>query len=104
MTSGPTGMEAAASFYLNKNITAWRHYAMKALGIAIPLFLISTGFLLFVMFDQGGKKKVKLKEKHLSKAVHSALGLVVCYIRAVHLKVFREHYDHGRVEPLLRNN
>merc|ERR1719476_392679 len=57
MTSGATGLETAASFYLNKNIAVWRHFAMKTLGWSLPLFLISIGLMLFVMWDAGGKKK-----------------------------------------------
>merc|ERR1719450_1596868 len=42
-TAGPTGFEMATSYYLNVNIVAWRHLAIKCLLLSLPLFLVSTG-------------------------------------------------------------
>merc|ERR1719498_1988752 len=42
-TAGPTGFEMATSYYLNPNIVAWRHLAIKCLLLSLPLFLVSTG-------------------------------------------------------------
>merc|ERR1712232_15845 len=42
-TAGPTGFEMATSYYLNPNIVAWRHIAVKCMLNSLPLFLISTG-------------------------------------------------------------
>lgn len=114
LTSGPTGFETAASFYLNKNIVAWRHFAVKALGAALPLFLLSTGQMLFVMFCHGGTKERELEEKNLDKTLHRTLAIIVLsaylffavvvyYIRHVHLSVFQEYYDQGRVVTLQTN-
>jgi len=114
LTSGPTGFELAASFYLHKSITSWRHFAVKALGVAIPIFLCSLGFMFFVLFENGSEKEPKLKKKHLNANVHHWLAVIVLivylffalimyYIRHVHLVVFQEHYEQGRVEPMSVN-
>merc|ERR1719253_2554776 len=50
-TAGPTGFEMATSYYLNPNIVAWRHIAIKGMLHSLPLFLISTGMRIEINFD-----------------------------------------------------
>jgi len=51
-TAGPTGFEMATSYYLNPNIVAWRHLAVKCMLNSLPLFLVSTGIRIDVNFDR----------------------------------------------------
>merc|ERR1719359_1646694 len=55
LTSGPTGFEAAASYYLNKNIITWRHFAIKFSLVSLPLYIVQMGLRLIVKFDRGNK-------------------------------------------------
>merc|ERR1719337_186217 len=52
MTAGPTGFEAATSYYLNRNIIAWRHMAIKYMLLSLPLYISQMGFRLIVKFDR----------------------------------------------------
>merc|ERR1719188_2319846 len=51
-TAGPTGFEMAASYYLNPNIVAWRHIAVKSMLYSLPLFLVSSGMRIEVHFER----------------------------------------------------
>merc|ERR1712232_1489414 len=51
-TAGPTGFEMATSYYLNPNIVAWRHLAIKCMLFSMPMFLVSTGLRVAVNFDR----------------------------------------------------
>eukprot|EP00913_Durusdinium_trenchii_P017603 g16544.t1 len=51
-TAGPTGFEIATSYYLNANIVAWRHFAVKCLLNGLTIFLISTGIRVSVSFEE----------------------------------------------------
>merc|ERR1719235_1092150 len=51
-TAGPTGFEMATSYYLNPNIVAWRHLAIKCMLNSLPLFMISTGLRMQIHFDR----------------------------------------------------
>lgn len=53
MTSGPTGFETAASYYLNPNMVAWRHLAIKGMLLSLPMFVAQCGLRLVVKFDRG---------------------------------------------------
>eukprot|EP00913_Durusdinium_trenchii_P019123 g17971.t1 len=52
MTAGPTGFESAACYYLNKNIVAWRHFAVFGALLSMPMFLLSCGLRMMVKFDR----------------------------------------------------
>merc|ERR1719265_2842370 len=54
-TAGPTGFEMATSYYLNPNIIAWRHIAIKGMLHSLPLFLISTGLRIAVAFERSAE-------------------------------------------------
>merc|ERR1719181_1610936 len=57
-TAGPTGFEMATSYYLNPNIVAWRHLAIKCLLLSLPLFLVSTGLQVAVDYDRAAEQPV----------------------------------------------
>jgi len=52
MTAGPTGFDAAVSYYLNRNIVSWRHLAIKGMLQSIPLYIFQMGLRLVVKFDR----------------------------------------------------
>eukprot|EP00747_Dinoflagellata_sp_TGD_P186473 gnl/TRDRNA2_/TRDRNA2_43502_c0_seq1.p1 gnl/TRDRNA2_/TRDRNA2_43502_c0~~gnl/TRDRNA2_/TRDRNA2_43502_c0_seq1.p1 ORF type:complete len:249 (-),score=42.51 gnl/TRDRNA2_/TRDRNA2_43502_c0_seq1:79-825(-) len=101
-TSGPSGFEIAATFYLNTNIIAFRHFAMKCMLLSLPIFLVSSGLSLFAAFHKDAQYKPP--EHELEGKYHDILGVVVCvgfflascwlmHIRWVHLAIFRERYE-----------
>merc|ERR1711920_947798 len=51
MTGGPTGFEASALYYLNKNIAAWRHFAVAGALISLPLFVAASAFRMVFKFE-----------------------------------------------------
>eukprot|EP00928_Gymnodinium_smaydae_P088183 TRINITY_DN72305_c0_g1_i1.p1 TRINITY_DN72305_c0_g1~~TRINITY_DN72305_c0_g1_i1.p1 ORF type:complete len:264 (-),score=48.41 TRINITY_DN72305_c0_g1_i1:114-905(-) len=51
MTSGANGFEMAASYYLNKNITFWRHTSIKVMLVSLPILLGSMALKLLVKFN-----------------------------------------------------
>merc|ERR1719181_1358102 len=55
-TAGPTGFEMATSYYLNQNIVAWRHLAIKCLLLSLPIFLVCTGMQLEVDIGSAAEK------------------------------------------------
>jgi len=54
MTSGPTGVELAGEYYLNRNIVVWRHTAVNRLLKSFYLFLAALGLILFVKIMKDG--------------------------------------------------
>lgn len=124
LTAGPTGFEQASMFYLNRTVCVWRHFAIKCLFNSLWLFIIATGFLVFVTFykDAAAKNKgpmhilimndavTELREPHVDKlsiAVHMAAGTVVlaiflcfgCFliwIRRAHSMAFQRHYHYAQ--------
>merc|ERR1712083_820549 len=57
-TAGPTGFEMATSYYLNPNIVAWRHIAIKCMLNSLPMFLVSTGLRVAVNFDREARNVI----------------------------------------------
>eukprot|EP00435_Cladocopium_sp_Y103_P069570 s148_g33.t1 len=89
MTAGPTGFESAACYYLNKNIIAWRHFAVFGALFSMPLFLASSGLRMIVKFDRDPwptRNAAFLKDPF---EIFSALRR---YIHNKHWKVFDERY------------
>merc|ERR1719486_214650 len=62
MTAGPTGFDAAASYYLNRNIVSWRHLAIKLMLQSLPLYILQMGLRLVVKFDRETASSVDLPE------------------------------------------
>merc|ERR1712037_179054 len=51
MTSGPIGFETARSFYLDTKMTYYRQLSAKGLIWGMPMFILSTGCMLFGKLD-----------------------------------------------------
>merc|ERR1712176_921504 len=51
MTGGPSGFEASALYYLNKNIASWRHFAVFGAFTSLPLFVLASAFRMVFKFD-----------------------------------------------------
>jgi len=117
MTAGPTGYEIAASYYLNKNVVAYRHLAIKTMLVSLPVFLVSSGLRLMGLFDneyQGDKEDAlhpscnpKGKSDPCTPAdvpwearlqgilfflLFTIVALTLYYIHRVHFSVFRDRY------------
>eukprot|EP00928_Gymnodinium_smaydae_P023796 TRINITY_DN19491_c0_g3_i1.p1 TRINITY_DN19491_c0_g3~~TRINITY_DN19491_c0_g3_i1.p1 ORF type:complete len:257 (-),score=43.28 TRINITY_DN19491_c0_g3_i1:70-840(-) len=52
MTSGSTGFEMAAAYYLNKNIVFWRHVSIKGMLVSLPILLVSIALKLLIKFNK----------------------------------------------------
>jgi hypothetical protein len=101
MTSGPTGFETAASYYLNKNIVAWRHIAIKGMLQSLPMFVLQCGVRLIVKFDRGNYTRDPPPEFVPLHARAEGIGFCVFfllfsitlwYCHHIHFQVFREQY------------
>jgi hypothetical protein len=102
MTAGPTGFEAAASYYLNRNIIAWRHMSIKYMLLSIPLYISQMGFRLIVKFDRETKVPLsKPLEVPLNSRIEGGVfafivaisALVLYQVHSKHFAVFRDRYD-----------
>lgn len=58
VTAGPSGFEMAAGYYLNRNLVFLRHAAIKLMLLSLPLFLMSSGIRLLVMFGRDAEGAV----------------------------------------------
>jgi len=102
MTAGPTGFDAAVSYYLNRNIVSWRHIAIKGMLQSIPLYIFQMGLRLVVKFDRDTSASEDLP---INTPVDSMIqGIVFCVIMQLiaalllwlhlkHFQIFRERYD-----------
>jgi len=102
MTAGPTGFETAASYYLNRNIVAWRHMAIKYMLLSMPLYISQMGIRLIVKFDRSTEEEPQLPnvtpmasriEGIVFSVVMILLACLLFSINAKHFAVFRERYD-----------
>lgn len=101
MTSGPMGFETAASYYLNKNIVAFRHLAVKGMLMSLPVFMLQCGLRTVVKFSRGTANSVHMGEEPplharieawLFGSIFVLFALFMWYIDYVHFSVFREQY------------
>lgn len=102
MTAGPTGFDAAVSYYLNRNIVSWRHLAIKGMLQSIPLYIFQMGLRLVVKFD---RDTAASKDLPADTPTHSIIqGVVFCvlmqilaalliWVHTKHFEIFRERYD-----------
>jgi len=98
-SAGPTGFEMATSYYLNPNIVAWRHLAIKCLLLGLPVFLISIG--LQVEVEMGNAAATPSHPSLIvarcfglaAMCLFSMMGAVVWYIHSLHDRVFRDRYQ-----------
>jgi len=114
MTAGPTGFEAAASYYLNRHIAFWRHLAVKSMLFGFPVLMVATGIRLAIKtekdyFDAHFEfEKISIESnskayEHVEvQATFLGLTTFVCfllfafgmlYISKKHLRIFRERYN-----------
>jgi hypothetical protein len=98
-TAGPTGFEAATSYYLNPNIVSWRHIAVKGMLHSLPMFLISTGIRIQVSFDLAavGDEVTSFWTARLIGLIfmtmYICMGALLWYIHWKHSEIFKERYD-----------
>jgi len=110
-TAGPTGFEMAASYYLNPNIVAWRHLAIKCMLNSLPLFMVSTGFRMQVKFDRVAEPAVA-PSLYVARTLgtifmifYFVMGAALYYLHTKHMAIFRERYEVvADVEAPLRNH
>jgi hypothetical protein len=130
-TSGPTGFEIATSYYLNPNIVAWRHIAVKLMMLSFPMFLFSGGLRVDIRFDRAAEaywKPIDMggitttqSPAELEAAEHREdylfvlgwlfgvmyvlLGLIVSWVHWKHSAVFKESYNlaKGKETPYLQH-
>lgn len=101
-TAGPTGFEMASSYYLNPNIVAWRHLAIKCMLPSLPLFLVATGMRIEVNFDRAAAAPVPppfwvaRSIGTFYMVMHIVMAGVVWYLHLKHTAVFRERYSLAR--------
>lgn len=103
MTAGATGFETATSYYLNRNIVAWRHMAIKYMLLSLPLYVSQMGFRLIVKFDRQTRDNDSLdfQVTPLASRVEGIIFAILmlflaCMLYSVHHKhfeVFRDRYD-----------
>lgn len=102
MTAGPTGFDAAASYYLNRNIVSWRHIAIKGMLQSIPLYIFQMGLRLVVKFDRETEAKEQLAsvtpmhsmiQGIVFCCVMQLLALMLLWVHAKHFNIFRERYE-----------
>lgn len=103
MTAGPNGFELASNFYLHDEVVKWRHFAVRCLGIGLPLLLLSTGCTLYVKIcDEMPPVMFRGMELHPVATVALWLFLlgsvVLFYITSKHDALFHNEYR-KRVYP-----
>jgi len=110
MTSGATGFEAAASYYLNKNIVLWRHTAIKSMLLSLPAFMFHMGLRLVVKFNRENMEEPDLPKDTPSQArwqgIVFGIGLallagVLFQVHWKHVAVFRDRYEVMQTPPQL---
>lgn len=102
MTAGPTGFETAASYYLNRNIVAWRHMSIRYMLLSLPLYISQMGIRLIVKFDRTTEQAPQLPSTtpmtaHVQGIIFSVamiiLAAVLYDINLKHFAVFRDRYE-----------
>lgn len=103
MTAGPTGFDAAASYYLNPNIVSYRHYAIKAMLACLPLYLFQMGLRLVVRFERDTEDtgvsppETTPWESQIQGitfcVIFQILALMLLVVHGKHFSIFRERYE-----------
>merc|ERR1712032_1589614 len=98
LTTGATGFEISKSYYLNPNIVAMRHVAARGFFCSLPVFVASTGCMVYVAY---GPDNIAY-----SMPVIIFLFIMACILSLVNYKhqaIFLERYTLGKVheEPLM---
>eukprot|EP00931_Biecheleriopsis_adriatica_P105074 TRINITY_DN7966_c0_g1_i1.p1 TRINITY_DN7966_c0_g1~~TRINITY_DN7966_c0_g1_i1.p1 ORF type:complete len:287 (-),score=46.24 TRINITY_DN7966_c0_g1_i1:88-948(-) len=114
-TAGPIGFEMATGYYLNPNVVAWRHMAIKFMLLSLPMMLVSTGVILevhqFIGWDGRHARAEQTKEArpdgkaHLveivlrhcigsvSLALCACMAAVLLHVHNMHCSIFQEKYS-----------
>ncbi|CAK9104077.1 unnamed protein product [Durusdinium trenchii] len=74
-TAGPTGFEIASSYYLNRNIVAWRHFSVFCLLNGMTFYLISYGVRLTVSFSEVATNEDDMVEPYCAYVMAWNVGL-----------------------------
>jgi len=102
MTAGPTGFDAAVSYYLNRNIVSWRHLAIKGMLQSIPVYVLQMGIRLVVKFDRETSASETLPDETPEHSVIQGivfcclmhvLAAIILYTHLKHFEIFRERHD-----------
>lgn len=102
MTSGPTGFDAAASYYMNRNIVAWRHFAIKGMLVSLSIYILQMSLRLVVKFDRVTKASPKLSRHTPTVSFWQAilfcgtfqiLAIVLLWCHYRHFSIFAERYE-----------
>jgi len=117
VSAGPTGFEMAASYYLNKNIAFYRHYAIKMMLLSLPTSLVSIGLRLQVKVDLDTKGAPPESTQGLVGirvfgvtvlglimwVFWTIAGILLMYIHRKHSQVFSSSYEANKQyeRPLL---
>mmetsp|Transcript_91635 Transcript_91635/g.231193 ORF Transcript_91635/g.231193 Transcript_91635/m.231193 type:complete len:227 (-) Transcript_91635:71-751(-) len=99
LTVGPTGFEVAKSYYLNPNVVSMRHGAVKGFFFSLPLFIASSGCMVWTTFKTSGTQKLAIPVV----IVLFLMALLLWFINAKHSSIFKERYNLAKLheEPLL---
>lgn len=102
MTAGPTGFDAAASYYLNRNIVSWRHIAIKGMLQSLPIYILQMGLRLMVKFDRETENAPALPSvtpRHsmiqgiIFCCIMQFLAIGLLWVHLKHFNIFRERYE-----------
>lgn len=106
-TAGPTGFEMATSYYLNPNIVAWRHLAVKCMLTALPIFLVSSGIRISVAFERSAEvEEIKITPFNarvlglVFLALYLIAGWIMYYVHLKHCAVFKDNYELAKEREL----
>lgn len=102
-TSGPTGLEAATSYYLNPTISTYRHFAIKYMLMSLPFYIIQMGLRLMVKFDRGNKNVYDPDsadaplyariEGYVFGGLMIVCGICLYCLHRTHYAIFNERYN-----------
>mmetsp|Transcript_34283 Transcript_34283/g.63951 ORF Transcript_34283/g.63951 Transcript_34283/m.63951 type:complete len:353 (-) Transcript_34283:42-1100(-) len=98
-TAGPTGFEMATSYYLNPNVVAWRHLAIKSMLLSLPLFLVSTGIEIEInIVETSDRPRPPSRTMARIIGISSLVGFnimawIIFYIHRIHAWVFQDRYE-----------
>jgi len=106
MTCGPTGFEAAATYYLNKTIVTWRYFAIRGALSSLPMFVASSAFRMPVKFDRENMNFQTPNGDSPPAEVHIMglfmmgyfllMSLTLVYIACRHHAIFTERYEFAK--------
>eukprot|EP00913_Durusdinium_trenchii_P035899 g33591.t1 len=91
-TAGPTGFEIASSYYLNRNIVAWRHFSVFCLLNGMTFYLISYGVRALAADDMVEPYCAYVMAWNVG-LFYSVGGFLMWYIHQKHQAVFRTNYE-----------